>query len=41
MGFKKKIENLVERSMKTKKIVPVKLGVNNIHDILDSVSAEE
>jgi len=38
---KKKIENLVERSMKTKKIVHVKLGVNNIHDILDSVSAEE
>ena len=38
---KRKIENLVERSMKTKKIVRVKLDVNNIHDILDSVSAKE
>ena len=38
---KKKIENLVERSMKTKKNIHVKLGVNNIHDILDSVSVEE
>ena len=37
---KRKIENLVERSMKTKKIVRVKLDVNNIHDILDSVSAK-
>ena len=38
---KRKIENLVERSMKTKKNVHVELGVNNIHDILDSVSAKE
>ena len=37
---KRKIENLVERSMKTKKTVRVKLDVNNIHDILDSVSAK-
>jgi len=38
---KRKIENLVKRSMKTKKNVHVKLGVNNIHDILDSVLAKE
>ena len=38
---KRKIENLVERSMKTKKTVRVKLDVNNIHDILDSVLAKE
>jgi len=38
---KRKIENLVEHSMKTKKTVRVKLDVNNIHDILDSVSAKE
>jgi hypothetical protein len=38
---KRKIENIVEHSMKTKKTVRVKLDVNNIHDILDSVSAKE
>jgi adenylyl- and sulfurtransferase ThiI len=38
---KRKIENLVGRSMKTKKTIRVKLDVNNIHDILDSVSAKE
>ena len=38
---KRKIENLVERSMKTKKNVCVKLGVNNIHDIRDSLAAKE
>ncbi len=33
----KEIQKIAENSLKTKKVVSITLGPNNVHDILDSL----
>ncbi len=37
---KKNIQNLAQKALKTKRVVTVTVGPNNVHDILDSLKSK-
>ena len=39
-NLKNSSENIVKKALKTNQVVSVKVGPNNVHDILDSLTTD-